>query len=272
MDLEAELDRLFQAPLTEFTEARNALAASLRSHDAAAADRVKSLAKPAASAWAVNQLSFRDPEVLSALVAAGARLRATQQGALSAADLREAMSVWRAALTAAVKRAGSYLGKAPSPALVQRIQGTLQALGLREPANADPRAGRLTADLDPPGFDALDGLLPGPGTAPSTPGAAGNDSAVDAARRRFELARAEAEASRRRSRAAEAEAETAAAERRLEGARAELAEAERRLAHARELVAREQEGLTRVRSQLDEARTALADAEAALRRMQDVGS
>ena len=256
MDLEAELDRLFQAPLTEFTEARNALAASLRSQDAAAADRVKALAKPAGSAWAVNQLSFREPDVLSALLAAGARLRTAQQGALAAEELREAMRVWRAALSAAVKQAGSFLGK-PSPAVVQRIEGTLQALGLREPGNPEPRAGRLTADLDPPGFDAIEALSP-------IPAASTGATETDAARRRFELARADAEASRQRRRLTEAETEITAAERRLEGAQAELAEAERRLSHARDLVALEQESLSLARSQREEARAALTEAEAAL--------
>lgn len=280
MDLEAELDQVFQVSLGEFTEARNALAARLRAADPGAADRVKSLAKPAASAWAVNQLGFRAPDLLSALVAAGARLRAAQQGVLAASELREAMRVWRGALNAAVKQAESYLGKGErgaSPAVLQRIERTLQAVGLREAGNEEPGPGRLTADLDPPGFDALAGLLASPAaaSAPSTPDAATSDTEVDDARRRFELARAEAEASRRRRRADEAEAEMAAAERRLEGSRAELAEAERRLGHARELVAREQEGLSRARSQRDEAEAALADAEAALgaaRRSLDEGS
>jgi hypothetical protein len=225
---------------------------------------VKSLAKPAASAWAVNQLGLRAPDLLSALAAAGARLRATQQGLLAASELREAMRAWRGALNAAVKQAGSFLGKAPSPAVVQKIEGTLQALALRESGHAEPRAGRLTVDLEPPGFDALEGLSPTPGVSTSA-------TETDAARRRFALARAESEASLQRRRLAEAEAESAAAERRLEGARAELAEAERRLGHARELMAREEESLARARSQRDEARTALAEAEAACHRMQDEG-
>ena len=52
--VEEDINRLFELPLAEFTAARNALATRLkkagRSGDA---ERVKSLAKPPVSAWAV---------------------------------------------------------------------------------------------------------------------------------------------------------------------------------------------------------------------------
>ena len=244
MDLEAELDRLFQLPLAEYTEARNALAARLRSDDAGAAARVKSLAKPAASAWAVNQLCLRQPQALGNLVAAGERLRAAQQGARTASELREATRVWREALTAAVKEAARFLAKgkpAASPDTLRRIEGTLQALALRA-GDTEPRPGRLTADLEPPGFDVtFESLAPPQAAAVTT-------ADVPDASRHLEAARAGVEA----------------AERRLETAQADLAEAERQIEQARDLVARAEEGLVLARSRRDETRTAVAEAEAAL--------
>ncbi len=56
----SDIDDLFQLPLTEYTAARNALAASLkaagRAKDAMA---VKALPRPPLSAWTVNQLYWR---------------------------------------------------------------------------------------------------------------------------------------------------------------------------------------------------------------------
>ena len=55
-DLESAIDDLYQLPLEAFVAERNALATAVRkAGDRAAADRVKALAKPSATAWAVNQ-------------------------------------------------------------------------------------------------------------------------------------------------------------------------------------------------------------------------
>ncbi len=46
-------DELFRLPLSEFTAARNALAAKLKKDgDSAESDRIKALSKPPVSAWA----------------------------------------------------------------------------------------------------------------------------------------------------------------------------------------------------------------------------
>ncbi|MCC7125349.1 MAG: hypothetical protein IT178_10910, partial [Acidobacteria bacterium] len=59
-DVEAAIDALYQGPLDGFTAARNALAAALKkSGDKAGAERVKALAKPSVTAWAVNQAWWR---------------------------------------------------------------------------------------------------------------------------------------------------------------------------------------------------------------------
>src|SRR6185503_12426637 len=68
-ELESDLDALFQLPLTEFTGARNALAAQLKkSGRGDEAARVKALPKPPVSAWAVNQLYWNHREAFDRLI------------------------------------------------------------------------------------------------------------------------------------------------------------------------------------------------------------
>src|SRR5918999_270653 len=94
-DIDAEIDALFQLPLTEFTNARNGLAARLkkagRTEDA---ERVKSIQKPPASAWTVNQLYWRHPKEIDALLAVGERFRKAQAAQLAgkSADLRDLLN------------------------------------------------------------------------------------------------------------------------------------------------------------------------------------
>ena len=60
-DFSAEIDNLYQLPLSDFTGARNALAARVRGEQGTeAAAAIKSLAKPSIPAWVVNQLYWRD--------------------------------------------------------------------------------------------------------------------------------------------------------------------------------------------------------------------
>src|SRR5438128_2296594 len=74
--LEDDLDALFELPLTEFTVARNALAARLKKAGCGdEAARVKVLVKPSISAWAVNQLYWKHRHAFAGLIAAGVRLR-----------------------------------------------------------------------------------------------------------------------------------------------------------------------------------------------------
>ena len=81
--LDQEVDRLFELPLEEFTAARNDLAGRLKSEgDAAAAEEVKRLTKPSVAAWTINQLSRQRTDAVGALLAAGAKLRETQERAL----------------------------------------------------------------------------------------------------------------------------------------------------------------------------------------------
>src|SRR5438874_1548022 len=99
--LEEDLDALFQLPPTEFTAARNTLAARLKKTGRGVeAERVKALLKPSISAWAVNQLYWRHRHDFDGLIAAGERLRRahTAQLAGEASDTRGPHGARREAL------------------------------------------------------------------------------------------------------------------------------------------------------------------------------
>ena len=94
---QSDLDHLFQLPLSEFTAARNALAAKLKKAGRAEeSERVKRLLKPPASAWTVNQLYWRHGKELSALMDNGDRFRAAQAAQLAGkpADVRPLLALW----------------------------------------------------------------------------------------------------------------------------------------------------------------------------------
>ncbi len=163
--LDADLARLYREPLEGFTAARNDLAKQLRKLGRGEdAERVRALAKPTPSAWAVNVLFDRDRERMEELLAAGKRARAAQQQAVSgrgAEALREGLGAVRR-LVDELRRLGVGIlaesGRAASRAIMERIGTDLQSLAL-SPAAAEEAARRwLDRDLDPPGFEVLAGL------------------------------------------------------------------------------------------------------------------
>src|SRR5262245_35601020 len=94
-----ELPELFQLPLDRFTDARNDVAPRPRttgSADAAAA--VKSMPKPPATAWAVNQVYWRHREDFDLLLQAGARVKEAQRRSASGDELRESIREQRGAV------------------------------------------------------------------------------------------------------------------------------------------------------------------------------
>src|SRR6185436_8887237 len=87
--LEDEVDALFKLPLAEFTGARNNLAARLKREGRANdSNRVKALAKPSLSAWAVNQLHWKHREAFDRLLVTSQRFRQASHTAGRIADLR----------------------------------------------------------------------------------------------------------------------------------------------------------------------------------------
>jgi hypothetical protein len=167
-NVEQDIDALFSLPLTEFTSARNALAARLkREKRQAETDFVKALLKPSVSAWAVNQLYWRHREAFDQLIATSQRFREAQAAQLAgnAAD-KGSLDTRREALSNLSRLAAELLrhsGHSPTPDIMRRVTGTLEAVSAYAALPDSPAPGRLTTDLDPPGFDALAALIPASG-------------------------------------------------------------------------------------------------------------
>ena len=166
MSQASDVDDLFKLPPGEFTAARNALATKLKKsgHDEEAS-RVKAFPKPPASAWAVNQVHWRHRKPFDQLLAAGERFRKAQASQLAgkAADLRAPLDARRQALGELSKIAADVLrehGYTATPDTMRRVNTTLEALATYGSHPGAPPAGRLTYDVDPPGFEALTALVP----------------------------------------------------------------------------------------------------------------
>ncbi len=166
MSQASDVDDLFKLPPGEFTAARNALVTKLKKsgHDDEAA-RVKTLPKPPASAWAVNQVYWRHRKSFDQLLAAGERFRKAQASQLAgkSADLRAPLDARRQALSELSKLAADVLrehGYTATPDTMRRVNTTLEALATYGSHPEAPPAGRLTYDVDPPGFEALTALVP----------------------------------------------------------------------------------------------------------------
>ena len=187
-ELENDVDALFQLALAEFTGARNALAAQLKkSGRGEEAARVKALAKPSISAWAVNQLYWDHREDFDQLIAFGQRFHKAQTSRSSGkvAEMREALDARREALTQLTDLASSLLrdaGHNPATDTIHRITTTLEGISAYSSRSDGPRAGRLTHDVDPPGFESFTGFAPGVTKQEAGAGAGSSRKAPDSGR------------------------------------------------------------------------------------------
>ena len=172
--LEDDIDALFRLPLAEFTSARNTLAARLKQQGHRNdADRVKLLAKPSVSAWAVNQLYWDHREAFDQLIATGKRLRPAQKLRLAGkvAGMRDSLDARRDALVHLSDLATELLqdaGHNPSLDTLRRITMTLEAMSAYALLPGGPTPGRLTHDVDPPSFESLASLMSGTSTIEDT--------------------------------------------------------------------------------------------------------
>lgn len=162
--LEADIDALFRLPLSEFTGARNALAAQLKkSGRGDEAGLVKALTKPPVSAWAVNQLYWDHREAFDQLIASGERFHKAQASG-KIADMRTALDARRETLSELSDLATSLLRDAdhnPSLDTIRRVTTTLEGMSVYASRSDAPRPGRLTHDVDPPGFESFASFVPG---------------------------------------------------------------------------------------------------------------
>jgi hypothetical protein len=206
--LEDELDRLYGLPLNDFTAARDEIAKRLRGEgERELADDVKALRKPTASVWVVNQLA-REREVdVKRLLKAGEALAKAQASAT-----REDFQQARADEQHALERLASAAREAGvGPQAADRAVQTLRAASLTDEGRDLLKRGRLTEELEPPGFDALAGMPAPPRRAKRKPPPRKNRQLEKAQERvkklKVEAERAEREASAAAERLAKAEAE-----------------------------------------------------------------
>src|SRR5436190_22050024 len=154
------VDTLFRLPLSDFIGARKDLAARLKKEGRTnEAERVKTLPKPSISVWAVNQLYWQHREQFDELMAAGQRFRrAHTSRTAKPVELNEALAARRAALNQLSDLATALLrgaGHNPGPDIMRRVATTLEAVSAYAVLPDDQSPGRLTKDLDPPGFESL---------------------------------------------------------------------------------------------------------------------
>jgi hypothetical protein len=159
-ELADDVNALYKLPLAEFTAARNALAR--RAGDEGAT--IKTLEKPTAPAWAVNQLYWRKRKTYDRLIAAKVGLHGAHAARLGGkkADVEAAEAAHQAVLREAADQIREILqesGDAATPATLSAVAETLQGLPGSEPP------GRLTRPLKPQGFEVLSSLLQSSGRA-----------------------------------------------------------------------------------------------------------
>lgn len=246
-----DLDRLYAAPLQEFTATRDEIADRLReSGDDERADEVKHLRKPTVPAWAINQASRRDAKAAKALTTAGAELRTAQEGLRGTGGrdrFRSAQRRVREAVHELREEADGALGddgRSVSAAVGDQIDQTLHAAAL------DPAVGEL---VEQGRLERPDVAVGFPGVAPEA--ADGEDAKASRDRQALER-----KLEHEQNRLAEATEKREAAEAGLrdaqlaaEQAAKELDQAERRMNAEAKREAEASERVKRLRSELGAA-------------------
>jgi exonuclease VII small subunit len=275
---DAEAERLYGLDPEEFVAARDAAAKALRGDGRRAeAAAVAKLRKPSVAAWVVNRLARDEPELVEALLAAGAKLREVQLAGGSPSELRTAIEHETSALDALMRPAGRIArgsGSGRDTAL-ERARETLHAAAL-DPDLADHvRRGVIVREGQAIGFP-LGAALPeraarAPATAPGGKAARGAEPEPapvpdEVAAKRLERAAAAA---------ATAAAKLDRAEQGLERASGELSEAKAELARARRVLKAAEtrvDGAERAAAAAERARDAArAKAEEAAARHRELG-
>ena len=147
-----DVDHLYALPLEEFIAARGAAAKEIRkAGDRETAAIVAKLPKPTPAAWTANQVAREQPELIEAMLEAGAAMREAQEAAISGAGaqgLRETTLAERAAVDAVMAAAITRrpAGRALSSAVADRLRTTLHAAATDETVREALAAGRLVSE------------------------------------------------------------------------------------------------------------------------------
>lgn len=200
MDLDSAAEELYGVAPNDFIARRNKLAKQAAAEgDAAAAAKIRGLAKPKLSAWVVNNLVREDRDQMTALLDLGTALRkATEE--LRGDELAALSKQQRSLVNALTKQAiaaAEDAGQKVSPALARSVEQTLRA-ALADPDAAEQlAAGQLTDALEYIGFPGglqVSAAGPAARTARTARTARGRkaEPAGDAAAETLRAARAEA--------------------------------------------------------------------------------
>ncbi|HEY7009696.1 MAG TPA: hypothetical protein VH395_12190 [Jatrophihabitantaceae bacterium] len=259
--LAAVVDELYGLAPDDFTAARDAASRRARNDgDRELAAAVKSLRRPSASAWLVNQVARAHADRLGELLDLGEQLRAAQD-ALQGDELR-ALSRRRhevvGALAGLAAEAAAQSGRRVADAVRREIEATLDAALADEQAAEAVRSGHLMRALSSTGLEAVDltdavaaDLAPAPRSRSGKQAATRTGAAKAAPSKRAGPSRASAE---------RAESSRGAAQR---GQR-EVREARAALDRAEADLAAQDESVRAAQSAVDEAREQVAGLEAKL--------
>jgi hypothetical protein len=199
--LHATIEALYRTKLSDFVVERKRLADELKAAGKKElAERVTKLGRPSVSAWAVNQLWWQERELFTLLLDAAARVKKGERDANR--EHRELLGQLR-------ERAATLLrdvGNAASESTLRRVTTTLSALAASGGFEPDP-SGALVADRDPPGFEALEGMLAAAPSAKPARSESHDKRAEQERRRAEEQARQQRVAERERLSAALREAQ-----------------------------------------------------------------
>jgi hypothetical protein len=239
--LDAALDELYGVDPSEFVAARKRLSASLRSAgEKDAAKELLAARRPSTSAWALNQVARRQPELVENLLDASRALFAAQTRGSNKPDvLRDAIRAHREAIDATADAALSVLGDRSNDKFRGEVVSTLRAVSTDEAVSEQLRTGRIVREASASGFPDAAGLtlvpdLPAP-KPKKVSGKPKPEKRVEAERAREEKRQAELalkETARRDAEDAEADADRAQA--RVDDLQAALEAARRELRTARE--------------------------------------
>jgi hypothetical protein len=250
--IDDEIDALYAGPLSGFTDARNALA----KRGGTRAAEIRTLAKPNAAAWAVNQLFWHARPVFDALVEAAQAKRdaVVRQLGGKAADAASAETRHRAALEKAVAAATGLLtaaGDPASPATLEAVRQTLDAV-----PSPDVN-GRLTRPLEAVGFSMLSSLMTSAGGVRHTRAPADVVVMKRPAREDTASSKKAAEAARRASE--ERKRERAKVARAFDAAKAREREATSAFTRAKRAVDKAEASVVSLETQLANARSEIGD-------------
>jgi hypothetical protein len=247
-ELEQALDELYNADPSEFVALRKALAQDLRdAGDRAAAALLRAARRPSTSAWALNQIARRRPELIEQLLERSRVLVDAQTRAIAGEreSMRDATVAHRASLDEATQAALGILGPRAHDSFRSEIVATLRAASTDESVGRMLQLGRLVREASSSGgFPDAAGLtvtaIPrstdGPrrnAKRPPTPAGDSTESEEIRTAEREQERRAEAARAEAQRRAAAAEADAVRAQERVKQLERDLVEARQDLQEAR---------------------------------------